>query len=61
LFFDRIHKKNPCGLGAIYYIFLCGNFLPVIFPPMFDMGEIFEEFEGDIFPVKKLLNREITF
>jgi hypothetical protein len=61
LFFDRIHKKIPSGLGPIYSRLLSGNFLPVSFPPMFDMGESLEECEGDIFLVGKILNREITF
>jgi hypothetical protein len=61
LFLDRIHKKIPSGLDPIYSIFLCGTFLLVSFPPMFDMGESLEECEGDIFPVRKILNREITF
>jgi fucose permease len=43
LFFDRIHKKIPSGLGPIYSIFLCGTLLTVIFPPIFDMGESLEE------------------
>jgi hypothetical protein len=61
LFLDRIHKKIPSGLGPIYSKFLCGNFLPICFLPMFDMGESLEEFKCDIFPVGKILNREITF
>jgi hypothetical protein len=61
LFFDRIHKKITSGLGPIYSRFLCGMFLPISFPPMFDMGESLEEYEGDLFPVRKILNREITF
>jgi hypothetical protein len=60
LFFDHIHQTILSGLGPIYSRFLCENFLPVSFPPMFDMGEILEECEGDIFPVGKILNREIT-
>jgi hypothetical protein len=43
LFLDRIHKKIPSKLGPIYPRFLCGTFLPIIFPPMFDMGESLEE------------------
>jgi hypothetical protein len=54
-------KKIPSGLSPIYSIFLCGTFLPVIFPPMFYVGESLEECEGDIFPVGKIVNREITF
>jgi hypothetical protein len=58
---DRIHKKIPSVLNPIYSRFLCGNFLPVSFPPMFDMGESLEKCEGDILPVKKIVNKEITF
>jgi hypothetical protein len=61
LFLDRIHKKIPSGLGPIYSRLLCGTFLPVSFPPMFDMGESLKECEGDLFPVGKIMNREITF
>jgi hypothetical protein len=61
LFFDRIHKQIPSGLNPIFSRFLCGNFLPVIFPPMFYMGESLEECEGNLFPVDFFLNREITF
>jgi hypothetical protein len=61
LFLDCIHKKIPSGIDPIYSRLLCGNFLPVIFPPMFDMGESLKECEGDLFPVGKIVNREITF
>jgi hypothetical protein len=61
LFLDRIHKKIPSGLGPIYSRLLCGTFLPVSFPPMFDMGESLKECEGDLFPVIKMVNIEITF
>ena len=61
LFLDRIHKTIPSGLGPIYSIFLCVNFLPISFPPMLDMEDIFEECEGDLFPVGNFLKREITF
>jgi hypothetical protein len=61
LFLDRIHKKIPSGLSPIYSIFLCGTFLPVSFPPMFDMGESLEECECDLFPLEKIVNKEISF
>jgi hypothetical protein len=61
LFLYHIHKKIPSGIGPIYSRLLYGTFLPVSFPPMFDMGERFKECEGDIFPVEKIMNREITF
>jgi hypothetical protein len=61
LFLYRVHKKIPSGIDPIYSRLLCGTFLPVSFPPMFDMGEIFKECEGDIFPVEKMVNIEITF
>jgi hypothetical protein len=56
-----MHKKVPSGLGPIYSRLLCGTFLPVSFPPMFDMREIFKECEGDILFVQNIVNREITF
>jgi hypothetical protein len=61
LFLDCIHKKFPSGIDPIYSIFLYGSFLPVSFPPMFDMGESLEECEGNRFPVEKFLIKEITF
>jgi hypothetical protein len=61
LFLYRIHKKIPSGIGPIYSRLLCGTFLLVSFPPMFDMRERFKECEGDIFFVGKIVNREITF
>jgi hypothetical protein len=54
LFLYRIHKKIPSGLDPIYSRLLCGTLLPVIFPPMFDMGESLKECEGDLFLVEKL-------
>jgi hypothetical protein len=59
LFLNHIHI--PSGLEPIHSRFLCGTFIPVSFPPMFDMGESLEECEGDRFPVEKIMNREITF
>jgi hypothetical protein len=61
LFLYRIHKKIPSGIGPIYSRLLCGTFLPVSFPPMFDMRERFKECEGDLFFVGKIVNKEITF
>ena len=61
LFLYRINKKIPSGLGPIYSKFLCVTLLLVSFPPMFDMGKIFKECEGDLFPVEKIMNKEITF
>jgi hypothetical protein len=61
LFLYRIHKKIPSGLGPIYSRLLCGTLLLVSFPRMFDMGKRFKECEGDLFSVKKIVNREITF
>jgi hypothetical protein len=61
LFLYRIHKKIPSGLDPTYCRLLCGTFLLVSFPPMFDMGKIFKECEGDLFSIEKIWNREITF
>jgi hypothetical protein len=61
LFLYRIHKNIPSGIDPIYSRFLYGAFLPVSFPLMLDMGERFKECEGDLFPIEKIMNREITF
>jgi hypothetical protein len=61
LFLNHIHEKISSGFGPIYSRLLYGTFLPVSFPPMFDMGERPKECEGDLFPVKKFVNKEITF
>jgi hypothetical protein len=61
LFLYCIQGKIPSGLGPIYSKLLCGNFLPINFPRMFDMGEIFKECQGDLFSIGKIMNREITF
>jgi fucose permease len=57
LFLDHIYKKIPSGISPIYYIFLCGTFFSVIFPPMFDMGESLEKCEGDILPLETIVNK----
>jgi hypothetical protein len=61
LFLYCVHKKIPSGLSPIYSRLLCGNFLPVSFPPMFDMRERFKECKGDRFSVGKIVNRKIPF
>jgi hypothetical protein len=61
LFLYCIHKKIPSGISPIYSRLLCGTFLLVSFPTMFDMRESFKECEGDILFVEKIVNREITF
>jgi hypothetical protein len=59
LFLDCIHKKILSGLDPIYFISLCGTFLPLSFQPIFDMGGSLEECGGDLFPVGKIVNKEI--
>jgi hypothetical protein len=61
LFLDHIHKKIPGGLDPIDSRLICRNFLLVIFPLIFDMGESLKECEGDLFPIREIVNREITF
>jgi hypothetical protein len=61
LFLYHIQKKIPSGIDPIYSRILCGTLLLVSFPPMFNTGERFKECEIDIFPVGKMVNREITF
>jgi hypothetical protein len=61
--FPLLHpQKNPkWARPHIFHRLLCGTFLPVSFPPMFNMGERFKECEGDIFPIGKIMNKEIKF
>jgi hypothetical protein len=54
-------KKILSGIDPVYSRLLYGNFLPISFPPMFDMRERFKECKGDLFFVEKIVNREITF
>jgi hypothetical protein len=61
LFLDHIHKKIPSGIDPKHSRILCGHFLPIIFPPMFDMRESLKEHKGDLFSIRKIVNREITF
>jgi hypothetical protein len=61
LFLYRIHKKISSGIGPIYSRLLCGTFLLVSLPPMFDMEESLKECEGDLFLVEEIMNIEITF
>jgi hypothetical protein len=50
---DRIHKNVPSGLNPKYSRLFFGFFLPVSFPPMFDMGESLKECKGDLLSVGK--------
>jgi hypothetical protein len=61
LILDHIHKKIPSGIRPKYFRLLCGIFLPVSFPPMFDMRESLKEHKGDLFSFEKIVNREINF
>ena len=61
LFLDRVHKKIQSGLDPIYSIILYENLLPVSLWSMVDMGESLKKWKFDIFPIRKIVNREITF
>jgi hypothetical protein len=57
LFLDGIHKRVPSGLDPKYSILLCGFFLIVSLPPIFDMGDNLKERKGDIFPIGKIVEQ----
>jgi hypothetical protein len=40
---------------------MCGIFLPVSFPPIFDVGDSLKELKGDLFTIGKIVDKEITF
>jgi hypothetical protein len=59
LFLDGIHKIFPSGIIPKYSRILDFS-LTVSLKPMFDMGDQLKECNGDIFPVGKIMYREIT-
>jgi hypothetical protein len=62
LFLYASTKKSQVGLTPYIPDSSVETFLPVSFPPIFDMrGDSFKECEGDIFLVEKIVNREINF
>jgi hypothetical protein len=61
LFRDDIHKSVPGGIDPKYSRFQCGVLLIVSLPPIFDMGDKFKEHNGDLFPIGKIVDKEITF
>jgi hypothetical protein len=60
-FLDDIHKRVPSVLDLKYSKLLCGVLFTVSFPPMFDMGDNLKERKSDIFPIGKIVDREIPF
>jgi hypothetical protein len=61
LFLEHIHKKISSGLDPVYSRLLRGTFVRVIFPLIFDMGDILKEHKGDRFHVEKIVDKETTF
>jgi hypothetical protein len=61
LFLDGIYERFPTRFGLKHSRLLCGNFLSISFPPMFEMGERLNKRIGDIFPIGICFYREITF
>jgi hypothetical protein len=61
LFLYCVNKKIPSGINPIYSRLFCETLIPVSFPPIFDMGGRFNECKGDLFPIEKMVNKEITF
>jgi hypothetical protein len=59
LFLNDIYKILPSGFGLKISILLYGIFLIVILPPNFDIGDNLMEKKGDIFPIRKTMDREI--
>ena len=58
LLIDDIYKIFPGGFDLEHSRIFCGNFLTVIFPPMFDMEDILKECEGDLFLSEKLCTKK---
>jgi hypothetical protein len=58
---EGIHKGYPGGFSPKWHRFIHRVPLPITFPPIFDMGKGFKEHKGDIFTIRKILDRVITF
>jgi hypothetical protein len=61
LLFNGIPKGIPCGGDRKYCRFLYGPLLRVSIPPIFNMGDDLEECKSNIFHLKKIVDRKITF
>jgi hypothetical protein len=61
LLLDYIQKRVPSGIGPKYSRLLCGVFITVSLPPMLDRRDILKEHKGDLFPTRKIMDKEITF
>jgi hypothetical protein len=56
-----INKRCPSGFNPKNFRFVCGGFLIVSLPPIFDMGENLKEGESDLFSIRKIIDWKITF
>jgi hypothetical protein len=61
LFLEFIHKQIPSGIDPKYSRFLYGIFIPISFPPMFEMGEGLKDHKFGLLSIKIFVEREITF
>ena len=61
LFLDAISKRISSGCGREQRGFPFALLLTVGFPPVFDMGGIFEECKNNIFSIEEIMDQEIPF
>jgi hypothetical protein len=61
LFLNIIPERIPSGCDHKYCRFLSFPFLTVSLPPILDMGDILKECKGNLFSIKKNMNRKIPF
>jgi hypothetical protein len=59
LFLKIIHEGNPSGCKYKQCISLCFIFLSKSLPPIFDMGDDFEEHKCNLFSIKKFVDKKI--
>jgi hypothetical protein len=61
LFFNGILEGIPCGGNHKYCRFLYGPLLRVSLPLVLNMGDDLEECKSNLFPIEKIVDREIPF
>ena len=61
LFLDAISEQIPNGCGREQRGFPFALLLTVGFPPVFDMGGVFEECKINILSVKEIMDQKIPF
>jgi hypothetical protein len=61
LFLNSILERTPSVYDCKQCGFLCGLFLIVSIPPILDMGDNLNKRKGDLFSIRKIMDRKTPF